>query len=97
LARESGRRAPLVFSDGEDQLARHDDHHRGRSSRRCPRVHDHYTEKEHGELTACNKYGIRVMDRIAKDTGGVHIDAELTYLNPSIAQLLKQPACAALV
>jgi hypothetical protein len=28
------------------------------------------------------------MDRIAKDTGGVHIDAELTYLNPSIAQLL---------
>jgi Ca-activated chloride channel homolog len=56
-----------------------------------------YTEKEHGELTASNKYGIQVMDRIAKDTGGVHIDAELTYLNPSIAQLLKQPACAALV
>jgi Ca-activated chloride channel family protein len=37
-----------------------------------------YTERKHGELTARNKYGIRVMDRVAKETGGVHIDAETT-------------------
>lgn len=37
-----------------------------------------YTEKKHGKLTARNKYGIRVMDRIAKETGGSHIDAETT-------------------
>lgn len=37
-----------------------------------------YTEKEHGQLTARNHYGIRVMDRIAKETGGTHIDAETT-------------------
>ena len=37
-----------------------------------------YTEKKHGKLTARNKYGIRVMDRIAKETGGQHIDAETT-------------------
>jgi hypothetical protein len=37
-----------------------------------------YTEKEHGKLTPRNEYGIRVMDRIAKETGGMHIDAEKT-------------------
>jgi Ca-activated chloride channel family protein len=37
-----------------------------------------YTQKEHGHFTARNKYGIRVMDRIARETGGAHIDAEST-------------------
>jgi Ca-activated chloride channel family protein len=38
-----------------------------------------YTEtKKNGELTARNKYGIGVMERIAKETGGAHIDAKLT-------------------
>jgi Ca-activated chloride channel family protein len=37
-----------------------------------------YTEKEHGKLTARNKYGTSVMDRIAKETGGAHIDAAAT-------------------
>jgi len=36
-----------------------------------------YTQKEHGNLTARNKYGIRVMDRLAKETGGAVFDAEL--------------------
>jgi Ca-activated chloride channel homolog len=36
-----------------------------------------YTAKEHGKLTARNKYGISVMDRIAKDTGGFGFDAEV--------------------
>jgi len=37
-----------------------------------------YTESKHGELNARNKYGISVMDRIAKETGGLHIDAQET-------------------
>jgi Ca-activated chloride channel family protein len=38
-----------------------------------------YTEaNKHGELTARNKYGMSVMDRIAKETGGTHIDAQKT-------------------
>jgi Ca-activated chloride channel homolog len=37
-----------------------------------------YTEKKHGKLTARNHYGIRVMDRLAKESGGTHIDAETT-------------------
>ncbi len=35
-----------------------------------------YTQKEHGKLTARNQYGIRVMDRLARETGGMHIDAQ---------------------
>jgi Ca-activated chloride channel family protein len=38
-----------------------------------------YTEKgRHGELTARNRYGTSVMDRIARETGGAHIDGETT-------------------
>jgi Ca-activated chloride channel family protein len=37
-----------------------------------------YTEKQHGKLTARNKYGISVMGRIAKETGGEEFDAETT-------------------
>ena len=34
----------------------------------------------HGKLNASNKYGIRVMDRIAGDTGGASFDA--TQMKP---------------
>ena len=38
-----------------------------------------YTETmKHGELTARNKYGIRVMDRIAQETGAWNVDAKTT-------------------
>jgi Ca-activated chloride channel family protein len=38
-----------------------------------------YTEpNKHGALNARNKYGISVMDRIARETGGAHIDAQAT-------------------
>lgn len=34
-----------------------------------------YTERNHGHLTARNKYGMRVMERIARETGGADFDA----------------------
>ncbi|NDQ58821.1 MAG: VWA domain-containing protein [Acidipila sp.] len=80
LAKERGRRALLVFSDGEDNSSSHD----MMTTIETAQTADvlvftiRYTEKKHGELTARNKYGIRVMDRIAKETGGAHIDAEIT-------------------
>jgi Ca-activated chloride channel family protein len=37
-----------------------------------------YTESKHGQYNARNKYGMSVMDRIAKETGGMHIDAQKT-------------------
>ena len=80
LAKETGRRALLLFSDGEDNSSSHD----MMSAIETAQLANvlvytiRYTEKKHGALTARNHYGIRVMERIAKETGGAHIDAETT-------------------
>ena len=79
LATENGRRALLVFSDGEDNSSSHD----MMTTIETAQEENvlvftiRYTQKEHGKLTARNQYGIRVMDRIARETGGTHIDAEV--------------------
>jgi Ca-activated chloride channel homolog len=80
LAGENGRRALLVFSDGEDNSSSHDmmTAIEAAQSTNVQIFTIRYTEKRHGKLTARNKYGIRVMDRVAKETGGQHIDAEAT-------------------
>jgi Ca-activated chloride channel homolog len=80
LAHETGRRALLVFSDGEDNSSSHDmmTAIEAAQSANVLIFTIRYTETQHGKLTARNKYGIRVMDRIAKETGGQHIDAEAT-------------------
>ena len=80
LARESGRRALLVFSNGEDNSSSHD----MMTTIETAQAENvlvyaiRYTEKEHKKLTARNKYGTRVMDCIAKESGGAHIDTETT-------------------
>ena len=77
LGKEEGRKALLMFSDGEDNSSSHDmmsaiDAAQGANVL----VYTiRYTERAHGKLTARNQYGIRVMDRIAKETGGAAIDA----------------------
>ena len=81
LAQTGGRQAILMFSDGEDNS----------SSTNMMTAIDttqsanvivytiRYTEpNKHGVLNARNKYGISVMDRVAKETGGAHIDAQAT-------------------
>jgi Ca-activated chloride channel homolog len=80
LAGESGRRALLVFSDGEDNSSSHDMMTAIEAAQAANVLvyTIRYTEKPHGHLTARNQYGIRVMERIAKETGGRAIDAEAT-------------------
>jgi Ca-activated chloride channel family protein len=80
LAPQSGRRALLVFSDGEDNSSSHDMMTTIEAAQRADVLvfAIRYTETKHGKLTARNQYGIRVMDRIAHDTGGEHIDASRT-------------------
>jgi Ca-activated chloride channel family protein len=79
LANESGRRALLLFSDGEDNSSSHDMMTAIESAQSANVMvfPIRYTEKQHGNLTARNKYGISVMDRIAKETGGTAFDAEV--------------------
>jgi Ca-activated chloride channel family protein len=92
LARESGRRALLVFSDGEDNSSSHD----MMTTIETAQAENvlvyaiRYTEKEHGKLTARNKYGTNVMDRIAKETGGAHIDAEVTDPHSYFRQIAEE-------
>jgi len=81
LAKEEGRKALLVFSDGEDNSSSHD----MMTTIETAQTQNvivytiRYTEtKKNGDFTARNQYGIRVMDRIAKETGGAHIDAKTT-------------------
>jgi Ca-activated chloride channel family protein len=92
LARENGRRALLLFSDGEDNSSSHD----MMTTIETAQAENvvvfaiRYTEKEHGKLTARNKYGTSVMERIAKETGGAHIDAEITDPHTYFRQIAEE-------
>ncbi len=92
LARENGRRAILLFSDGEDNSSSHD----MMTTIEMAQLENvvvyaiRYTEKEHGKLTARNKYGISVMDRVARETGGAHIDAETTDPHTYFRQIAEE-------
>ncbi len=80
LAQAEGRKAILMFSDGEDNSSSHNMMATIETAQAAnvPVYAIRYTETKHGKLTARNKYGISVMDRIAKETGGLHINAERT-------------------
>ena len=94
LAQAQGRKAILMFSDGEDNSSSHNmmTTIETAQAENVPIYAIRYTEIRHGKLNARNKYGISVMDRIAKETGGLHINAEKTdaqaYFN-AIAEELR--------
>jgi len=89
LAQETGRRALLIFSDGEDNSSSHD----MMTAIEAAQSSDvliftiRYTEDSHGKLTARNQYGIRVMERIAKETGGAEFDAKTTDPRQNFKQI----------
>ncbi len=92
LARENGRRAILLFSDGEDNSSSHNmmTAIETAQSENVIVYTIRYTDKEHGKLTARNKYGISVMDRVARETGGAHIDAETTDAHTYFRQIAEE-------
>lgn len=92
LARENGRRAILLFSDGEDNSSSHDmmTTIETAQSENVVVYAIRYTDKEHGKLTPRNKYGISVMERVARETGGAHIDAETTDAHVYFRQIAEE-------
>jgi Ca-activated chloride channel family protein len=92
LGRENGRRALLVFSDGEDNSSSHDmmTTIEKAQAENVVVYAIRYTEKQHGNLTARNKYGTSVMGRIAKETGGAHIDSEVTDPHTYFRQIAEE-------
>jgi VWFA-related protein len=81
LMQSGGRQAILMFSDGEDNSSSHNMMTAIEAAQAANVVFYgiRYTEtNKHGVLNARNKYGISVMERVAKETGGAHIDAQHT-------------------
>ncbi len=86
----SGRKALIIFSDGEDNSSAHHmmDAIEAAQTENIPLFCIRYTERgKHGNLTARNKYGISVMARIAKETGGEDFDAEQKNLKESFREI----------
>ena len=92
LAQSEGRKAILMFSDGEDNSSSHNmmTTIETAQAENVPVYTIRYTETKHGKLTARNKYGTSVMDRIAKETGGLHINAEKTDPQTYFTQIAEE-------
>lgn len=87
---ESGRRALLVFSDGEDNSSAHHMLDVIETAQRENAVifGIRYTEtRKGGVLTARNKYGTSVMARLSLETGGADFDAERDDLRKSFREI----------
>ena len=87
---ESGRRALIVFSDGEDNSSAHHmlDAIESAQAENVVIFGIRYTERDkRGQLTARNKYGTSVMARIGRETGGLDFDAENVDLRKSFAEI----------
>jgi Ca-activated chloride channel homolog len=74
---DHGRRVLVVFSDGEDNSSAHHmiDAIETAQAADVLVYSIRYTEHKRGHLTARNKYGIRVMRRLSRDTGAADFDA----------------------
>jgi Ca-activated chloride channel homolog len=86
----SGRKALIIFSDGEDNSSAHHmlDVIEESQIENIPLFCVRYTERgKHGKLTARNKYGTSVMARIAKESGGEDFDAEKKDLKESFHEI----------
>jgi Ca-activated chloride channel homolog len=93
LAQTGGRQAILMFSDGEDNSSSHNMMTAIEAAQGANVVvyTIRYTETDkHGAWNARNKYGISVMDRIARETGGAHIDAQNTDPHTYFRQIAEE-------
>lgn len=90
---EGGRKALVIFSDGEDNSSAH----HMLDAIEAAQANDvllfcvRYTEEgKDKRLTARNKYGMAVMARIAKETGGADFDAREKGLAEDFKQIGEQ-------
>ena len=83
------RRALVVFSDGEENSSEHDllDVIEAAQNTDTLVYCIRYTQKEHGKLTARNKYGMRVMQHMSSLSGAADFDALTTSLDAVFAQI----------
>lgn len=89
---DRGRRALIVFSDGEDNSSAHHmlDAIEAAQANDVQLFAIRYTEFRNGMVTARNKYGTSVMERIARETGGADFDGQGKGLVESFRQIGEQ-------
>lgn len=89
---EHGRRAVVMFSDGEDNSSAHNllDAIETAQSADVLFFALRYTDLRKGQMTARNKYGISVMERLAAMTGGAHFDAREKGLPAAFRDITEQ-------
>jgi Ca-activated chloride channel family protein len=89
---DRGRRALIIFSDGEDNSSAHNmmDTIEAAQAENVVLFGIRYTETRKGEWTARNKYGASVMSRISHDTGGSEFDAQAADLKASFREIGEQ-------
>jgi Ca-activated chloride channel family protein len=86
---DQGRKALIVFSDGEDNSSAHTmmETIEAAQAENVVLFGIRYTETRKGEWTARNKYGASVMSRISHDTGGSDFDAQGDDLRASFREI----------
>lgn len=89
---QTGRRALIVFSDGEDNSSAHHmlDTIEAAQGENVVIFGIRYTQTRKGKLTARNKYGMRVMARLGLETGGADFDAEKENMKEAFRQISEQ-------
>ncbi len=89
---DRGRRALIVFSDGEDNSSAHHmlDAIEAAQANDVLLFTIRYTESRDGRLNARNKYGISVMERLARETGGADFDGKGKGLVEGFRQIGEQ-------
>jgi Ca-activated chloride channel family protein len=90
---DQGRRALIIFSDGEDNSSAHSEMEiiEAAQTENVVLFGIRYTEtRKSGEWTARNKYGASVMSRISHDTGGSDFDAQEADLRESFKEIGEQ-------
>ena len=89
---EHGRRALIIFSDGEDNSSAHHmlDAIEAAQANDVLLFTIRYTEVRDGRLNARNKYGMSVMERIARETGGADFDGQGKGLLEGFRQIGEQ-------
>ncbi len=86
------RKAMILFSDGEDNSSAHDllDAIEAAQSADSVIYTVRYTESRNGQLPARARYGIREMERLAKETGGVAFDASQKSVGKALGEVAEE-------
>lgn len=86
------RKIILVLSDGEENSSEHDliDAIEAAQNGNVLIYAIRYTEMEHGQMTARNRYGMRVLDHLTAQTGGRTFDARAVKVKDAFAEIAEE-------